>query len=124
MTRGKKGELNDELSFFVILGASVFFVVIGFTIADCNGGSSRSGAARSARPTVESPTSSTQATAPTKRASSSDIRQAVDFLASLPAACSGRHSESSSTGVVTISYTCGETRGVVKIKDGVVTEVQ
>ena len=57
-----------------------------------------------------------------------DARQARQFLASLPAACSGSRASASRDGAVTIRLSCvgdnNSMRGSIKIKNGLVTEIQ
>jgi hypothetical protein len=62
-------------------------------------------------------------------ASREDVREAKKFLASLPDACSsGSHASASRDGTVTIRFSCeGNNKsmsGSIKIKDGIVTDVQ
>lgn len=61
-------------------------------------------------------------------ASREDVRRAKKFLASLPEACSGSHASASRDGTVTVQLSCeGNNKsmsGSIKIKDGVVTEIQ
>ena len=61
-------------------------------------------------------------------ANSEDARQAKEFLSSLPAACNRSRASASRDGTVTIRLSCeGANKalsGQIKIKNGVVTEVQ
>ena len=61
-------------------------------------------------------------------ANPSDLRQAREFLASLPPACARSSIETRSEGTVVISLACAGTdqslKGSIHIKDGVVTRIQ
>lgn len=61
-------------------------------------------------------------------ASPSDVSQAENFLASLPAACSASYAYASSDGTVNIRTICSgndqSMDGLVAIKNGVVTHIQ
>lgn len=57
-----------------------------------------------------------------------DVRQAKQFLADLPPACSGSRASASRDGTVTIRLSCvgssNSMNGSIKIKNGIVTEIQ
>jgi len=61
-------------------------------------------------------------------ANPADVRQAKDFLASLPLACSGSSASASTDGTVIIRMSCEDASksmsGSIKIKNGIVTEIQ
>jgi len=61
-------------------------------------------------------------------ANPADVRQAEQLLASLPSACNGSRASATRDGTVTIRLLCqGNNKsmdGSIKIKDGIVTEIQ
>ena len=61
-------------------------------------------------------------------ASSSDIQQAKQFLSQLPSACGNSSMSTTSDGAVVIRISCeGNSKsmeGIIKIKDGVVTQIR
>jgi hypothetical protein len=62
------------------------------------------------------------------RAKASDVRQAEQFLARLPPACGGTSASAGTDGTITILIRCfgshDSLNGVVRIKDGVVTDIR
>ncbi|MDY7096188.1 MAG: zinc ribbon domain-containing protein [Acidobacteriota bacterium] len=76
------------------------------------------GMALPARPTVSN----------SSLATSSDVRQAEEFLAALPPACGQTTASAGSDGTITIELKCSGSsqslNGLVRIKDGVVTDIR
>lgn len=108
------------------LGLIIFVVIlgiIGWLVED----SSRSETPRA--PVSRLPAGAAQPSVSNSSfAAASDVRQAEQFLTSLPAACSGTSASAASDGTITIELKCSGSsqslNGLIRIKDGVVTDIR
>lgn len=110
--------MKNLLSAFVFLG----FVILAAGSSD-SGSSSRSGAGI---PAVDPPRQPT-VILNESRANREDIKQARQFVRDMPDACSRKEIEVEADGTVEISFFCSGNgkvmSGSVKIKDGIVREI-
>ena len=96
-------------------------------------GTSDSGSGRDSRTSVRSP-SSTPASGPPvivrneSKAAAEDVRQAKELLRQMPPACAKSGAAATDDGEITVTIVCGDEpkslNGLIRIKNGIVTEIQ